>query len=97
MSKSNTKGYVRNWSYEVSAFSRKVKQPRYRNTWRWEVGFVDNLMPSFPIFTIMKSSHGYKRLKFGSGHKGPVIKTKAEAIRQAKAALKEAKAEYAKE
>ena len=94
MTKGNTKnGYVRNWSFDVRQFGNKVKQPRYRGTWYWDVGFVDNIMPSFPIFTVIKSSHGYKKLKLGHGRKGPVIKTKAEAIRQAKAALIIAQAE----
>jgi hypothetical protein len=84
--------YVKNWSCEISRFSQKLKQVRYRGTWRWNVGYTDNLMPSFPIFFVDKSSHGYKKLKYGTGHKGPVIKTRAEAMRQAQAALTEAKA-----
>ena len=83
---------IKRWSCEVSQFSQKIKQPRYRGTWRWNVGFTDNLMPSFPIFFVEKSSHGYVKLKYGSGSKGPVIKTRAEALRQAKAALAKAKA-----
>jgi len=83
--------YVKRWSCDISQFSQKVKQPRYRGTWRWDVGFTDNLMPSFPIFMVEKSSHGYKKLKSGTGHKGPVIKTRAEAMRQAEAALTKAK------
>ena len=84
--------YVKNWSWEVSRFSQKIKQTRYRGTWRWNVGYTDNLMPSFPIFFVEESSHGYKKMKHGTGHKGAVIKTKAEAMRQAKAALTKAKA-----
>lgn len=83
--------YSRNWGYEVRQFSQKVKQPRYRGTWYWDVGFTDNVMPSFPIFTVIESSHGYKKLKLGHGRKGPVIKTKTEAAMQARAALAEAK------
>jgi len=86
--------YVKNWSWEVSQFTKstKLKQARYRGTWRWNVGYTDNLMPSFPIFMVEQSSHGYVKLRYGSGSKGPVIKTKAEAIRQAKAALIKVKA-----
>jgi hypothetical protein len=85
--------YEKKWSYEVSQFttSERLKQKRYRGTWRWNVGYMDNLMPSFPIFSVVQSSHDHKKLKLGNGFKGPVIATKAEAIKQAQIALADAK------
>jgi len=85
------------WSHEVSQFttSERLKQKRYRGTWRWDVGYTDNIMPSFPIRFVEKASHGYTRLKSGTGFKGPVIENKMVAIKQAQIALASAMIEDA--
>lgn len=79
----------RHW--QVGKFGPNAMPEKYRGTWHWDAGYLGGI-PGFPMFTILESSHGYRKgtLKKRKGpysRKGPIIKTKREAIRQAEAAI----------
>lgn len=88
----DNRNYIKRWSVEVGKFRDKHPQKQYAGTWWWTSGWQDNLMPSFPIFFIDQSSHGYRKGGRGNLRKGPVIKTKKEAVAQAYEAMDAAKA-----
>jgi hypothetical protein len=86
----NTTKDTRHW--EVKRFGNHAMPEKYRGTWYWDAGYIMGQEIGFPMFEIRESSHGYRKgtLKKRKGpysRKGPVIKTKTEAIRQAKAAM----------
>jgi hypothetical protein len=83
------------WSVQVGQFSNnKTIQPRYHGTWYWDIGYTDNLMPSFPIFFVEESSHGYARnKKHRNARKGKVIVSRVQAMHDANKALRKAEKE----
>ena len=91
------KSYKRYWQVEVGQFHKKIKPSKYNGTWWWNAGYTDNLMPSFPIFMVEESSHGYVKGQLGKARKGPIIKTKAEAMRIGTIAMKKHQARIADE
>jgi len=73
--------------WAVHQFGPNAKPAKYSNTWFWDVGYSSQLIRGFPLFHIEKQSHGYRKGTKWQSRKGPIIKSKAAAIRQAKAAM----------
>ena len=79
--------------WQIRRFGANTKPKKYAGTWQWDAGYIGGL--SFmPLFHIVESSHGHRKGCFKKGrtisYTGPVIKAKAEALRQAKTAMKRA-------
>ncbi len=69
--------------------SPRTKPAKYIGTWKWDVGSVDTMGGVFGMFFIEASSHGYRKGTNWKSIKGPIIKTKQEAINLAKAKIQE--------
>ena len=76
--------------WKVRLLGRGVKPKKYIGTWGWDAGYIAGLN-FMPLFHITKSSHGYRKGGKWTSLKGPIIKTRIEALRQAKAAMLEIK------
>jgi hypothetical protein len=79
----------RNYGYEVYQFRAGTLPEKYVGTWYWNAGDSDSF-----CFFIETQSHRRDYKADGKPFSGPVIKTRAEAIRQAKAAAAKLQKEY---